>query len=198
MDSYKFLYVKNPKYKHFYDMIMDEDSIEGLTLFSEQFSSKHQAAIDELFDLIIIDDDTAEHAVKMFTDYRTYLDYDIEIRLANGETSKFSKVSHEKSGGETQTPFYVIIAAAFVQLFNNANHYVRLVLFDEAFNNMDEGRIETMMKFYNTLGLQTVIAVPSQRMDTIQPYVDSTLVVLREDRQAFVTNFDIVGGYGEE
>ena len=198
MDSYSFHYQANPKYKQFYDMIMDEDNIEGLTLFSEHFTSKHQLAINELFDRITIDDDAAEHAVSAFTDYRTYLDYDIKIHHANGETSSFSKVNREKSGGETQTPFYVIIAASFIQLFNNANRPARLVLFDEAFNNMDEGRIETMMKFYQTLNLQTVIAVPSQRMDTIQPYVDSTLVVLREDRQAFVTNFDIIGDRYEE
>lgn len=197
-DSYSFECKANPKYKQFYDMIMDEDNIEGLTLFSEHFTNRHQSAINELFDRITIDDDAAEQAVSVFTDYRTYLDYDIKIHHANGETSSFSKVNREKSGGETQTPFYVIIAASFIQLFNNANNPARLVLFDEAFNNMDEGRIETMMKFYRSLNLQTIIAVPSQRMDTIQPYVDSTIVVLREDTQAFVTNFDVIGDLDEE
>lgn len=192
-DAYSFHYQANSKYKRYYDMIMDEDNMEGLNLFSEHFKNKHQVAMNELFDRIIIDDDFAEQAVKEFTDYRTYLDYDIKIHHPNGETSSFSKVNREKSGGETQTPFYVIMAASFVQLFNNANHSLRLVLFDEAFNNMDEGRIETMMAFYRTLNLQMIIAVPSQRIDTIQPYVDSTLVVLREGHQSFVTNFDIIG-----
>ena len=48
-----------------------------------------------------------------YTDYRNYLDYDIKIKYASGDFAYFSKVNKEKSGGETQTPFYVIMAASF-------------------------------------------------------------------------------------
>ena len=50
-----------------------------------------------------------------FTDYRTYMDYDIRIAHRDGNYSLYSKVCEEKSGGETQTPFYVTVAASFVQ-----------------------------------------------------------------------------------
>ena len=75
-----------------------------------------------------------------FTDYRTYMDYDIKIIHTDGTFSYYSKVCEEKSGGETQTPFYVTVAASFVQLYTNniGGEAAGLVMFDEAFNNMDE------------------------------------------------------------
>ena len=49
----------------------------------------------------------------------------------------------EKSGGETQTPYYVAIAASFAQMYSG-RETVRILMLDEAFNNMDEDRIESM------------------------------------------------------
>ena len=47
------------------------------------------------------------------------MDYDIKIIHNDGTYSYYSKVCEEKSGGETQTPFYVTVAASFVQLYSN-------------------------------------------------------------------------------
>lgn len=71
------------------------------------------------------------------------MDYDIKIIHDDGTYSYYSKVCEEKSGGETQTPFYVTVAASFVQLYSNniGGEAAGLVLFDEAFNNMDDERI---------------------------------------------------------
>ena len=68
------------------------------------------------------------------------MDYDIKITHEDCTYSLYSKVCEEKSGGETQTPFYVTVAASFVQLYNNniGGEAIGLVMFDEAFNNMDE------------------------------------------------------------
>ena len=53
-----------------------------------------------------------------YLDYRNYMSYDIEVTNTNGNKSYFSKVSKEKSGGETQVPFYIVIAASFQQLLS--------------------------------------------------------------------------------
>ena len=50
-----------------------------------------------------------------------------------------------KSGGETQTPFYIAVLASFAQLYrvNDATRFgntVRLVVFDEAVNQMESDR----------------------------------------------------------
>src|SRR5690554_7111307 len=77
----------------------------------------------------------------------------------------FSKVSREKSGGETQVPFYIVIAATFQQLLTRNKRVSSgcIVLFDEAFNNMDESRIEAMMKYYSSLSIQIIFAIPPTR-----------------------------------
>ena len=41
---------------------------------------------------------------------------------------------------------------------------------------MDESRIDAMMKFYNSLSIQLLIAVPPQRVSNIINYVNTSLV----------------------
>ena len=47
-------------------------------------------------------------------------------------------------------PFYVTVAASFVQLYNNniGGEAIGLVMFDEAFNNMDDERIGAVLEVY--------------------------------------------------
>mgnify|MGYP002573364350 CR=1 FL=1 len=60
---------------------------------------------------------------------------------------------------------------------------------DEAFNNMDEQRIQEMIKFYNEREIQTFIAVPPSRASTIIPYVNTRLLVIKQGQQSFVEGF---------
>ena len=59
-------------------------------------------------------DDGGDSVIKEYTDYRTYLDYDIEIHKKNGTVQKFSVIYGEKSGSETQVPYYVAIVLHFL------------------------------------------------------------------------------------
>ena len=61
-----------------------------------------------------------------------------------------------------------------------------VVLFDEAFNNMDETRIQEMMKFYRELNIQIILAVPPARAETIMPYIETTLVVVKTSENAAI------------
>ena len=117
--------------------------------------------------------------------------YDIEITNANGNVSYFSKVSREKSGGETQVPFYIVIAASFQQLLSHNRRVDSgcIVLFDEAFNNMDESRIEAMMRFYNSLSIQLFISIPPQRVPNIINYVNTSLIIVKHNDQSAIQAF---------
>lgn len=187
-DEYKFQCIASKEYKKFYEMIMDDSNFSGFTLFTGKYRDKHREAMDELFERITIDDENSRKTLEKFTDYRTFMDYDIKIFHSNGKTSTFSKVCREKSGGETQTPYYVAIAASFVQLYGSALHDETpgLILFDEAFDKMDENRIDSMMQFLNKLNLQVVLASPPQKVESIAPHVGTTLVVFKEDKFSFV------------
>lgn len=189
-DKYLFVYYDDKNNKKIYDMIMDNSNIGGNSLFSASFREKHKEAIDELFEQISLDTEESQRALEKYTDYRNYMDYDIKIINKNGETASFSKIGREKSGGETQTPYYVAIAASFLQLYKSTFYdSIGLILFDEAFDKMDETRIESMMTFLNKLDLQVILASPPQKIETIAPYVETTLIVNREGDNSFIVAF---------
>ena len=192
-DEYKFQYTSSKVYDKFYKMIMDDNNLVGNNLLTGMYRQKHKEAMDELFDRITVDNDESRKALEKFTDYRTFMDYDIKIHHSDGSTSSFSKVCREKSGGETQTPYYVAIAASFVQLYDSGLHEDKLgsILLDEAFDKMDENRIESMMEFLNKLDLQLIIAAPPQKIESIGPYMGTTLVVSKEDNFSWVEAFSI-------
>lgn len=123
-----------------------------------------------------------------FTDYRRYLDFDIVVQSADSRYN-FSQVLKEKSGGETQTPFYVAILASFHHLYSS-DKTLRLVVFDEAFNKMDEQRIQTSLRLIRQLNLQLIAAVPDEKMQHMLPEVTTTLLVNNVNYRCFVDMID--------
>ena len=140
---------------------------------------------------ISLDNENSAQALDEFTDYRTYMDYDIKIVHSDGSYSYYSKVCEEKSGGETQTPFYVTVAASFVQLYGNniGGEAIGLVMFDEAFNNMDDERIGGVLEFLRRLPLQIIIAAPPDKIQYISPSVEETLLVMTDEKVRFVERY---------
>ncbi len=197
-ERYEFLFLPSRKYSKYYEMIMDDFNIvQGESIFSGIFHENHKEVIDELFTRLALDQDNGVRTLDEFTDYRTYMDYDIKILHEDGNYSLYSKVCEEKSGGETQTPFYVTVAASFVQLYSNniGGEAIGLVMFDEAFNNMDDERIGGVLEFLNRLPLQMIIAAPPDKIQYIGPKMEETLLVLTDDRVSFVEeyHYDVVG-----
>ena len=126
-DSYQFRVDRNPDYAEYYDMIMAPELMEGdITLFSAQFQEKYGPLIDKLFSQITMADDTQLNArkqselqanIERYTDFRTYLKFDLETTDQNGSKQLLSQTLNTKSGGETQTPFYIAVLASFAQLY---------------------------------------------------------------------------------
>jgi len=192
-DSYQLIYraSENPDYKMYFEIIMSNEAIQKHTLFTEGLTKKNEQILMELFEKIASNDPEYDQLTYKYLDYRNYMSYDIEVTNKNGNKSYFSKVSKEKSGGETQVPFYIVIAASFQQLLTKNRRVDSgcIVLFDEAFNNMDESRIDAMMKFYNSLSIQLFIAVPPQRVSNIINYVNTSLVIVKDNDYAIVETF---------
>ena len=191
-EKYEFLYMPSKRYRQYYEMIMDDfNAMQGESIFSGLFHENHKAVIEELFERLALDNDNNAKALDEFTDYRTYMDYDIRIIHSDGTYSLYSKVCEEKSGGETQTPFYVTVAASFVQLYKNniGGDAIGLVLFDEAFNNMDDERIGGVLEFLRRLPLQILIAAPPDKIQYISPFVEETLLVMTDEKVSFVERY---------
>ncbi len=186
-DAYHFSLTPKRDTRRYYEMIMDTGVYQG-SIFRETFFQKHGETITDLFNEITRDRDDFPENVQTLTDYRSYLDFDIIITDTHNHKSYFSKVARDKSGGETQVPFYVAILASFYQAYQlyRKSDTLRLVVFDEAFNRMDADRIEEAIAFMKNLGFQAVVVAPTGRIQLIVPHMNTNLIVMRDGFNSFI------------
>lgn len=189
-DSYHFKITFDKKKEGLYRMITAETNMEGINLWTAAFEEQYREEMSDLFDKLMTKDDKGQKIVEEYTDYRSYLDYDIEIHKRDGSVQRFSDIYGEKSGSETQVPYYVAIAASFYQLYRYGNS-VRLMLLDEAFDKMDDERIASMLDFFNGLNLQVIMATPPAKIETIGEKVDTVLACIRMGQSSIVEEYDL-------
>lgn len=189
-DAYRFHLSSNKLKQGLYEMITSDVNLGGMTLFSNIFEEKYRPEMDDLFSKLTESDDNGDSIMNEYTDYRSYLDYDIEIISKGGKSQFFSKIYGEKSGGETQTPYYVAIAASFSQMYS-LGESIRIIMLDEAFDKMDEDRIESMMQFFCSQNFQIILATPPAKMEIIGEYVDTVLVTYRDGYFSTVEEFEL-------
>nr|MDE6656820.1 hypothetical protein [Anaeroplasmataceae bacterium] len=53
-------------------------------------------------------------------------------------------------------------------------------------DKMDANRMHAMMSFINSMPLQVIIACPPQRMDILQGFAKTTLIMVRQGTKATV------------
>ena len=203
-DSYQFRVERNPDYAEYYDMIMAPELMEGdMGLFALPFQEKYGQLIEKLFSQITMADDTQLNArkqselqenIQRYTDFRTYLKFDLETTDQNGAKQLLSQTLNTKSGGETQTPFYIAVLASFAQLYrvNDTSSFgntVRLAVFDEAFNKMDSDRIIESVRLLRKMGLQAIICTPPDKVSDIMPIADRTLLVSKDKYRMHILPF---------
>lgn len=194
-DQYQFQVDPSPDYYQYYEMIMDKDLIEGEGgLFAIPFQQKYGQLIEDLFGRITASDDAQQNMrrqselqknIELYSDFRTYLKFDMITTDQNGNRQLLSQTLNTKSGGETQTPFYIAVLASFAQLYrvNDTSSFgntVRLIIFDEAFNKMDSDRIIESVRLLRKMHLQAIICTPPDKLPDIMPEADRTLLVCKE------------------
>ena len=199
-DTYNFKVEPNSNYERYYKMITDDMLMSGYALMTNQFNEKYREEISELFAVMTGEGNSAlnqseyEKRISLFTDYRTYLTFDIEVINKDGERQRLSRTIDKKSGGETQTPFYIAVLASFAQLYRMGRdkkaNTARLIIFDEAFSKMDGERIEKSIQLLRKIGFQVILSTPTEKAGDIAPWVDRILLVLRSGKTSQVTVFD--------
>ncbi len=210
-DQYQFRADRNPDYAEYYDMIMAPELMEGEGgLFAMPFQQKYGALIEELFSRLAMSDDIQLNArkqselqqnIELYTDFRTYLKFDLETTDQNGSRQLLSQTLNTKSGGETQTPFYIAVLASFAQLYqvNNispsTSNTVRLVVFDEAFNKMDSERIVESVQLLRKMGLQAIVCTPPDKLQDIMPLADRTFLVNKDKYQMHILSYGKEAAY---
>lgn len=200
-DSYRFTCKPSGELKRYYDMLKD-DLILDCGEDETKFIDKYKDVMEDLFKQIVdINENGRDQDSKLlenierFTDYRSYLDFDLIVyNKDTKEEQRLSKMIKKKSGGETQTPFYIAVLASFAQLYHvhdegEIANTSRLIIFDEAFSKMDRGRIKEAVRLLRKFNLQVIISCPTDKVADITELVDETLVVLHKNNSSCVRNF---------
>lgn len=176
------------KKREYYRLIMDSQVIGVAPLLESDFYRTHQETFDRFYeDLTHASLEGAKAERADLIDYRTFMEYDIEVLHSDGSFSRLSRIMGQMSGGETQTPFYVAVAASFVQLYHMGTYQrgkgqherptLRLAVFDEAFSKMDQSRIGATLDLFLAYGLQVVTATPLERCEYLVPKMCTNLVL---------------------
>ncbi|MDW7659462.1 MAG: SbcC/MukB-like Walker B domain-containing protein, partial [Bacillota bacterium] len=200
-ERFQFVVEPHPNYRRFYDMIMDDLLMQGYSITYAAFREKHGATVDELFrQILAVDEETSgdqrselERNIESYCNYRTYLRFDLHTIDENNEVQRLSRTLRKKSGGETQTPYYIAMLAAFVQLYRIGDRNrscMQLIIFDEAFSKMDGERIRESIRLLRRIGFQCLISAPPDKIADIAPLVDRNICVLKDQHRSFLAYFD--------
>ncbi|MDW3687972.1 SbcC/MukB-like Walker B domain-containing protein [Cupriavidus sp. CV2] len=160
------------EYKKYFDLFQDLNRLAEtqtpVDLFSAAegvLSADSVVALDDIKLLLL--DTNRDHALrrlKDIADYRNYRQYDIRKHSEDGREASLARMA-TFSGGELMTPAYLVRAAVLAQAFRQFEKTpsLKLMMIDEAFDKMDEGRTAAVMRYLNeNLGLQLVVAMPSR------------------------------------
>jgi uncharacterized protein YPO0396 len=204
-ERYQFTVEVDPEHKDFYDLVMDAGRFEKESLFGESALTAPEVknTLEHLLDRLVESEAReVKTELEARADYREYFRYDLKILHADGGYSLYDKVSGDKSGGETQTPYYIAILASMYRLYRSRSsdgHPVcGIVLLDEAFGKMDESRISATLTYARRLGLQLVLATPKERSELVAPHVERTLLIHKEPVSGMPEVFDFTKEFTSE
>lgn len=176
-ESFSFEWEWIPEYKeywNFFKEIIDSPNLgDGASLFdSDSHSDKAVAVRDKLLNLLLDgDEQQALRELERISDYRRYRRYDILKHPENKAPISLSQYG-TGSGGQLETPAYIIRAAAITSAFrfNEGDSHLRMVIVDEAFMHMDESRSRSVIDYLTrTLGLQLIFIMPTSKAG---PFLD--------------------------
>ena len=187
------------------DMRASDSGLEGQISFGEdEFYQKYETQIRRLTDKFMPprEADQAARAahkrdMEKYADYRTYLKFSMyeqaEDEKGNIRKNYVDDMAGRDSGGEGQNPKYVALLAGFAMLYmqqGSRDSKIRLVLLDEAFSKMDKERSEVCLHYARQLGLQLVVCVPDERLQSLIRNVDCVYAFRRANNRISMIHID--------
>lgn len=165
-----------PEYKEywqFFDEIIKHPTLgDGATLFDADLSANAKRVRDHIMAMLLDEDEQkAMRELERISDYRNYRAYEIYKQPLNKEPIALSQYG-TGSGGQLETPAYIIRSAAITSAFRfgEGDTHLRMVLVDEAFSKMDETRSKEVIQYLTeSLGLQLLFIMPTSKSG---PFMD--------------------------
>nr|WP_281423462.1 SbcC/MukB-like Walker B domain-containing protein [Novosphingobium profundi] len=124
--------------------------------------------------------------VEQISDYRNYLTFELQTTTLDGErvTSDYAKRQGSGSGGEKQVPFYIAMACAMANVChgsedNRERMGLGIILFDEAFNALDGGNVNSCLALLREFNLQVFACAPIEKLGVFMEQMDTVLSVRR-------------------
>ena len=150
---------------------------QGLETQSESGSNEFREAMEQIEEILDKTNDTT-----FLEDYRNYYTFELIMRGGDGVETNLSRRARKGSGGQKQAPYYVAIAAAMASVYypgsrNDKPDGMGLVLFDEAFNRLDIPNTQAILRFYQDLNLQVVVAAPEEKRMSFLEVMDTIVSV---------------------
>ncbi|GGJ09482.1 ATP-binding protein [Halopseudomonas pertucinogena] len=172
-----------PEYKEYWKFFREVSQMpnlgDGTNLFEVSLSEQSAAVRDRLLSLLLEgDEQQALRELERISDYRRYRRYDILKHPEGKQAIRLSEYG-TGSGGQLETPAYIIRAAAVTSAFrfNEGNSHLRMVIVDEAFMHMDETRSRQVISYLTeTLGLQLIFIMPTSKAGPFLELVSNQFV----------------------
>ncbi|MEJ2654224.1 MAG: SbcC/MukB-like Walker B domain-containing protein [Acidihalobacter sp.] len=160
-------------YERFFNEVVKTPGLgDEVSLFDAELSQRSRKVREELMGMLLDEDEArAMRDLERIADYRNYRRYEIYKEVEGKEPIPLSEYG-TGSGGQLETPAYIIRSAAITSAFRFAEgkSHLRMVLVDEAFSKMDESRSREVIEYLTrSLGLQLIFIMPTSKCG---PYMD--------------------------
>jgi hypothetical protein len=182
-ESFRFAYSWVPEfreYERFFKEVIQQPNLgDGTTLFNAELSENAQKIRDKLMTMLLDEDEQkATRELERISDYRNYRQYEIFKEPMGKQPIPLSRYG-TGSGGQLETPAYIIRSAAITSAFrfNEGDSHLRMVMVDEAFSKMDESRSREVINYLtNTLGLQLIFIMPTSKSGPFMDLISNQFV----------------------
>ena len=175
-------------YSRFFEEVVKTPGLgDEITLFDAELSEKSINVRDELMSKLLDEDEhRAMRDLERIADYRNYRRYEIYKEVEGKEPIPLSEYG-TGSGGQLETPAYIIRAAAITSAFrfSEGKSHLRMVLVDEAFSKMDETRSREVIQYLTeSLGLQLVFIMPTSKCGPFMDLISNEFVFAKVPSEA--------------
>ncbi|MCG6969399.1 MAG: hypothetical protein LJE85_06490 [Gammaproteobacteria bacterium] len=167
-------------YARFFEEVIKSPTLgDEVTLFEAPLSDKSAKVRDTIMSMLLADDEQkALRELERIADYRNYRRYEIYKEVEGKPPIALSEYG-TGSGGQLETPAYIIRSAAITSAFRFAEgtNHLRMVLVDEAFSKMDETRSREVISYLTqALGLQLIFIMPTSKCGPFMDLISNEFV----------------------
>ena len=167
-------------YARFFEEVVKNPVLgEEVTLFDADLSARANRVLQDLLSKLLDEDEQrAIRDLERIADYRNYRRYEIYKDVEGKEPIPLSEYG-TGSGGQLETPAYIIRSAAITSAFRfvEGKSHLRMVLVDEAFSKMDETRSREVINYLTqSLGLQLIFIMPTSKCGPFMDLISNEFV----------------------